>query len=355
MKNKSIVLLALGGIAASVVCLLQRSQIRELKSKGDWLQQTVEKQNREIEITQVQLKQAQRERNELSYQANDLTSELQALRAGTRHVPEAPTPAPDSATPASGSGQTKGGLFGDFLSKMLDDPNMKKMMRQQQAAIMDMMYGGLFKELGLTPEETDKFKELLLDSQMKAVDAGGVFIKLLGEDSDKTTAIDELAAQQKESDTQVKSFLGDERYAQYKEYTETMGERMVLNQFAQQLAEGQNPLSADQSGQLLEIMKQESKGATPLFGETSADGSATVANWQVMMSEEKMNELFKKQEESNQRILQRASAVLAPEQWQSFSNFQSGQLQMQRMGMTFAVKMFGTQNPENSESTNAKR
>ena len=152
---------------------------------------------------------------------------------------------------------------------------MKKMMRQQQGAMMDMMYGGLFKELGLTQEETDKFKELLLDRQMKAVETGGAFMKLQSEDNDRTAAMSELAEQQKEFDEQVKAFLGDARYTQYKDYNETMTERMTLNQFSEQMAGGRNPLNADQTSQLLEIMKQERKGMTPMFSETTVDGSAT--------------------------------------------------------------------------------
>jgi len=53
--------------------------------------------------------------------------------------------------------------------------------------------------------------------------------------------------------------------------------------------------------------------------------------------------------------VQRASAVLSPEQLQSLSSFQSSQLQMQRFGMTMAVKMFGTQKADSATPTNANR
>jgi hypothetical protein len=44
----------------------------------------------------------------------------------------------------------------------------------------------------------------------------------------------------------------------------------------------------------------------------------------------------------NERVLARAAAVLSPEQRQSLGTFHASQLQMQRMGMTMAVKLFGT-------------
>ena len=95
-------------------------------------------------------------------------------------------------------------------------------------------------------------------------------------------------------------------------------------------------------------MKQESKGMTSVFSETTVDGSATVANFRAMMSEDKMNELFKQQEEMNQCVLERAKTVLTPEQLEAFAAHQSSQLQMQRMGMSMAAKMFGTQKSDNS-------
>jgi len=79
-------------------------------------------------------------------------------------------------------------------------------------------------------------------------------------------------------------------------------------------------------------MKQESKGMTSVFSETTVDGSATVANFQAMMSEDKMNELFKQQEEMNQRVLERAKTVLTPEQLEAFAAHQSIQLQIAAHG-----------------------
>jgi len=123
---------------------------------------------------------------------------------------------------------------------------------------------------------------------------------------------------------------------------------MAVNQLSQQLASSPNPLTDDQSRQLLEIMKAEKKNTTPVFGEPGADGSANMANWQAMLSEERMNEFFKQREEIDQRVLERSKAVLTPEQLTAFATHQANQLQMQRLGMSMAAKMFGTQKPEDA-------
>jgi hypothetical protein len=342
MKNKVTVLFLVSAIVFSGICLIQSRQNQALKRELATLRQTLAERDRRKQADDALKRELTEQQEALSLEVARLAGEVQSRRDGAANTQPSSSVKPTVET--SVADQKEDG-FGGFLAKMLENPEMKKMMRQQQGAMMDMMYGSLFKELGLTPEETDRFKELLLDHQMKAVEAGGAFMKLQGTD-DKTAAMSQLAEQQKQFDEQVKAFLGDERYAQYKDYQGTLGERMTLNQFSQQMAGGQNPLNADQTSQLLEIMKQEKKSVTPVFGETGADGSATPGNWQAMMSEDKMNEFFRQQEEINQRVLDRARAVLTPEQLNALSGFQTNQLQMQRFGMSMAAKMMGGKKSE---------
>jgi len=345
MKNQFSVLSGLIVFALVAVCLLLFKQNGDLKRRMAALQTAMQAKDQQAEVDQAKVKQLERQQSGYRSEVQGLMLELQALRSAPIATAK-PSPANsfatggDAATTGTKDGPKPG--FGDMLSKMMADPAMKKMMRQQQAATMDMMYGPLFKELSLSPEDMARFKELLLDRQMKAVESGGMFMKLQGEDGDKTTVMNDLAAQQKEFDSQMKTFLGEERYEQYKDYSETMAERMAVNQLSQQLASGPNSINDDQSRQLLEIMRQEKKSVTPVLGETGAD-PANMSNWQAMLSEDRMNEFFKQREEINQRVLERSKAVLTPEQLTAFATHQSNQLQMQRMGMSMAAKMFGTQ------------
>ncbi len=347
MKSKFAVFSLLAALVLAAVWFHQSKRIGDLKRQIASLQESVQERDPRNEADQKKLKKLERQSAELNRQVQTLTGELQGLRPAPATTPAAPSPAPQPS--AADSGKSKR-FFGDFLSKMMDDPEMKKMMRQQQAAVMDMMYGGLFKELGLTPEETAKFKELLFEQGMQGIDKASVFLQAGPDQPDKAAVVTELSQERDESEQQLKAFLGEARYVQYKDYTETMAERMELNQFSQQLASSQNPLTDDQTKQLLDIMKAEKKSIPEAFAGISGDG-----DWQSMFSEEQMEKSFKQQEESNHRIVQRASAVLTPDQLQSLSSFQSSQLQMQRFGMTMAVKMFGTQKADNATPTNANR
>src|SRR6185503_18441297 len=124
-----------------------------------------------------------------------------------------------------GEGEGKDGLFGkgmgEMLGKMMKDPAMREMMREQQKAMINMMYSGLFKDLKLSPEEKDKLKELLTDSQMKNIEAAqGMFGGKEGETEDATK---QIADSKKQTDAEIKALLGDERFAQYQEYQKSVG------------------------------------------------------------------------------------------------------------------------------------
>ena len=55
------------------------------------------------------------------------------------------------------------------MEKMMKDPAMKEMIRQQSKTMMNKMYGELFKEIRLPADQKDKFLSLLLDNQMEMV------------------------------------------------------------------------------------------------------------------------------------------------------------------------------------------
>ena len=70
-------------------------------------------------------------------------------------------------------------------------------------------------------------KDFIADTQMKGAEMAGSMFG--GGSTNRTDVLNKLAAEQKESDGQIKAFLGQERYAQYQDYQQTLGERMQLN------------------------------------------------------------------------------------------------------------------------------
>lgn len=223
--------------------------------------------------------------------------------------------------------------MGKMLANMLKNPEMRKAMEQQQRMGLEMIYGTLFKQLQLTPEQESEFKDVLIKHQMENLtDAGSMF----EENADRTKVAQELAEKRKENEKEIEELLGEEKYGRYQDYTATLGERMMLEQFARGAE-----ISPEQNEQLLAIMREEKKNVQINMGQPT-DGTQ---DWQAMLgSDEVTQRFFEQQEEVNQRVLERASQVLTPEQLQKFEPVLKSQAEMQRAGMNMARQMFGGEN-----------
>jgi hypothetical protein len=61
----------------------------------------------------------------------------------------------------------------------------------------------------------------------------------------------------------------------------------------------------------------------------------------LTMSDDQMQQFFQGQEEVNERIRTRAMSLLTADQMKAFEQFQKQQIDVQKMGMTMARRMFG--------------
>ncbi|MFN3409082.1 MAG: hypothetical protein ACK45B_08830, partial [Limisphaerales bacterium] len=158
--------LALAGLSAVLwrETTKQRAQLATLREQLDTTSATLEEQ-------QALAARLQRQRDELRADVALLNAQLhhaQNAAAAARTAGPATTDAP--ATPAEK--EKKGGL-GEFFAKLMDSPEMKKMISNQQRAVVEAMYGPLFKELNLTPDQEAAFKQLLADQQAKGMELAG--------------------------------------------------------------------------------------------------------------------------------------------------------------------------------------
>jgi hypothetical protein len=342
LKNTLIILFATTTLALSVVCVVQWQKRDAQRAQIASLRGEVDQKTREIGDLQAAQMLLAKQRHESLEQAGDLATKLQAQRAATAKA-TAKAVAASEAAKALKSGKGKGGL-GEFFSKMMDDPETRKVIRQQQRMMMDQLYAPFIKQMGFTPEEAAQFKDLLLDNIMKGAEKAS---SLFGGDSatNRTEMLNTLAVEQKSFDEQLKQFLGDTRYAQYKDYQETVSERMQLNQFQMQSG-GENALTEQQTEQLLMLMRQEKQAVAKETGQTfPGAGQSDAAKFEAMLSGDSVEKLLQAQETVNQRVYERAKDLLTESQLSSFARFQTNQLQTMRMGITMARKFMLPENP----------
>jgi chromosome condensin MukBEF ATPase and DNA-binding subunit MukB len=159
-------LLALTTAALIAVCVVQGRKLAEQKTQLAAARDELEQNSADIEKLQAAQKHAREQRAALLHQADELAAQLQ-----TR--PPAAAEPPKTASPSSGevtNPAPEAAGFGKALSKMMQDPEMKKFMRTQQRLMVDQLYGPLAKKLGLTSAETDKFKGLIADNLMSGTE-----------------------------------------------------------------------------------------------------------------------------------------------------------------------------------------
>jgi hypothetical protein len=335
MKNILIAIFTVTSVALGAICLVQWQKLDEQKGQMVSMRADVDHKTREIADLQAGQELVVKQRHESLEQASDLAAKLQAQRLATAKA-TAKAAAASAAAKAQEAGKGKG-AFGEFFSKMMNDPETRKVIREQQRMMLDQLYAPFIKQMGFTPEEAAQFKDLLADNMMKGAEKASSLFG--GGATNRTEMLNTLAAEQKSFDEQLKQFLGDTRYAQYKDYQQTVGERMQLNQFRMQNGSGESALTDQQTDQLLGLMKEEKQAVAKETGQTfPADGQSDAAKFETMLSGGGVEKLLQAQETVNQRVYQRAQQILTEAQLASFGKFQTNQLQMMRIGINMARK-----------------
>jgi RNA polymerase sigma factor (sigma-70 family) len=182
------------------------------------------------------------------------------------------------------------------LARMMSDPAMKEYLRQAQMEKIRSMYADLFKELKLTPDQTDKFLQLFTDMASKSL------AKYMG--PTQGTADQAPAEPASELGSQLQALLGDAGYARWKEYSDEIPARTTISLLNSQL--GDNPVSSEQSAKLLQVVKAEPSNLT--MGITGAPDKAFMGSQADIVS------FLDQVAASNQRIEQQAASFLAPDQ-----------------------------------------
>jgi len=334
MKNTLLIIFATATIALGAVCVLQARKVSEQKALVGTLRAEAEQQAREVADLQSSQKFLRQQSQELFDQSSQLAANLVAVQRTNAQLTSNAKFGAATDTASAGARAAKNPL-GQLMAKMMDDPDMKKMIHDQQRLTLDRLYDPLMKQMGLSPEEATRFKDMLADNMLKGTEKAS---SLFGGDTstNRTEMLSKLAAEQKSFDEQLKAYLGESRYAQYKDYQQTVGERSQLQQFQQQATGSGNALNEQQTEQLLAFMREAKQRVNATGG---LDQPKDAAGMQAMLSGEGLEKMLQTQEAANQQVYERARTVLSESQLAAFGTFQTNQLQMMRMGMSMAQKL----------------
>jgi hypothetical protein len=104
----------------------------------------------------------------------------------------------------------------------------------------DAEYTQVFSQLGLGAEAIDAFKQKLIEVHKKAISAGW--------------PLSALAREKKDYDEELRSMLGEDKYARYRDYEETKPARREL-QLIQSLEASNVSLNSEESDKVIQLIK----------------------------------------------------------------------------------------------------
>jgi RNA polymerase sigma factor (sigma-70 family) len=221
------------------------------------------------------------------------------------------------------------------ISGVIDNPEMRKMIRDQQKMGMSMIYKGFTNRANLTPELTQKFVDLLADGIMENVDHVGAALR----DHKSREEIDRLfGAQETTLQDKVKALLGEEGLAQYQDYTRNLGSHLTSEQFKTQMS-GDKAAKEEKSRQLYQIMREETEAAIAAAGLPAEYQTLPMLNFRNIASAEEAEKSLKFMENVFERTAARAHGFLNPEELNKFNEFRGEAVQNNRAALAMNRKM----------------
>jgi hypothetical protein len=189
--------------------------------------------------------------------------------------------------------------------------------------------------MGLEGERLDDFKALLLERQMANTQKGIGFLSA-GRDQQKIESLtDDIKLQREAADEELKAMLSAEEFAIYKAYEETLGERMQVGQLANAMSGAGEPLTDEQTEQLIELMHDANMTHLGEGFSMNDPGEAM----RLMQTGEGIDDIVDRMNKANDSMFQQSSSILSATQQEKFTKHQQQQANRMRSGMRMMQAM----------------
>lgn len=252
-----------------------------------------------------------------------------------------PASVPATATSAKPAPANPAASMGSIASQMMSNPTMRSMVASQMKRSLETRYADLFTKFAFSPEQRAQFIDILTENQDAMMDLSQ---KMVGGNLTPAER-EEIQRQGKELDAgieaKMRGFFNDEtKYADYKLFNDQQTERTQVTALQTALARTSQPLTAEQSAAMADLMYQERKSlaATRSVAPESSDPA-------VALSSSATETRLREQEQLQARITDRAASVLNPDQLAALRSTQATQLQSLRLGAEMARQMLGNGQP----------
>jgi hypothetical protein len=331
MKSISAIFWFLLSVVLAGVLVFQTKQRRAQQQRLESAQLQVEEFSNQARTAESHAQEFQKQESALRKELASTQDELSRARTQPQQL------APAKGNPATISRNSspavpkESGNMATVFANMMKDPEARKAMAQQQRMGLNMVYGEMFRRLGLSGDQEEKLKDLLLEQQMNNMEHAG---DLFDPNGNRAEAMQKMGDAQKQLQDQIKGLLGDEKYTQFQQYSQTLGERMMLDQFGKDAE-----ITPDQKEALLNIVLEERKNSQINNGESLTKSPEDLSK--MLNSPDAMEKTIARQQQINERVIERAGNILTADQVRKLGPLLDSQLQMQRAGVKMAQEMFG--------------
>ncbi len=163
----------------------------------------------------------------------------------------------DANVPGVADGARRGDRAFNQVMQVLDNPDYQTLMNLTQKGMLDGRYAALFKQLKLTPQQLEQFKEYLVEKQTAVMDVlAAARAQGLDPRKDGEAIGTMMKATQDEIDANIRSALGDTAYDAYQDYERTLPTRNVIGQLESRLSYAGTPLSESQNQEMVRILSE---------------------------------------------------------------------------------------------------
>jgi hypothetical protein len=220
----------------------------------------------------------------------------------------------------------------DQQRRLLQDPEYRELMRQQQIDGMQHMYGDLELMLGLSHEEAARVLDVLADQQLRSMEQQRPWA-MDGSRPDEAAIREQqrvFAEMKRKNDAELAQVLGS-KYSEWESYQQSMGARSQVTQLRQALATSDEPLRQDQIKPLVAAIAREQQAQMNATRARTFPGRFGDPEAQLRMQEEWAQQHV----ESQQRIRNSVSSLLTPAQMQRLEE----QHERERRSLEMQVRM----------------
>jgi hypothetical protein len=323
MKAMVCILFALVCVLSAAI-VIHRAELNEL---------TMAKKVLASEVKTLELELANKDRRGNS-QAKQLQEAREQLKIGNRTIDrldeQIATARSQSKATAAASPEKQEDpadpqkAFMKAISEMMDQPDMKAMIQEQQRGQLESQYAAFFEEVGLDKTTESLVRELLLERLLAMAGLGTGFMTAMGDEDALKTLTDEMSELVEGFDDQIKKELGED-YQALKAYETTIQAREAIKLLQTRL--GDERMDSSTQAVLLAVITEERAAA-----ELNADLSDPAAMTRMAQAGE-MAKMLEGMQDVNERVYERSSDFLTDKQLAALRSQQTMEASMLKMSV----------------------